>query len=133
MDIKTPEENIIYQDEQALLVLSFDPISKGHVVIKPKESYKDIDELPEQLLHKIMKLAQCYVRLMKKHYSPKGYSIMQNGGEFNDTGHFHLHVFPRDSMEEFSWTYADDVDPEATNYEKIKASLKDDFEKLLRQ
>lgn len=32
-------------------------------------------------------------------------SIMQNGGQFCDFGHFHLHLFPRYPNDEFGWTY----------------------------
>lgn len=78
-----------------------------------------------------MKLAQCYVRLLKKVYSPNGYSIMQNGGQFNDTGQFHLHVFQRNNKEEFSWTYSDEVDKEAFAYEKLKQTLEPQFKRLL--
>jgi len=131
MDIVSPKENIIYEDDEAIVVLALDPISKGHVVIKPKEKYKDIVELPELLLTKILRLTQCYVRVLKREYAPKGYSIMQNGGEFNDTGQFHLHVFLRNSKEEFSWTYSDEVDKEALLFKKIKEELKTEFYNLL--
>ncbi len=127
MKIIPPKENIIFEDHEAKVVLSFDPISKGHVVIIPTESYKDIDELPAKVLAKIMKLTQCYVRLLKSQYNPKGYSIMQNGGDFNDTGEFHLHVFPRNTKEEFSWTYSDLTDKSATEYQKVKDELKNEF------
>lgn len=33
------------------------------------------------------------------------YSIMQNGGQFCDFGHFHLHLFPRYLNDGFGWTY----------------------------
>ena len=132
MDIISPKENIIYEDHEAIVVLSFDPISKGHVVIKPKEKYKDIDELPEHLLKKILTLAQCYVRLLKKKYASKGYSIMQNGGDFNDTGQFHLHVFPRNNKEEFAWTYSDEVEKGATDFKDIKQSLESEFLKIFK-
>ena len=131
MDFITPKENIIYEDTDTIVVLALDPISKGHIVIKPKKKYKDIHELPESLLLKILKLAQCYVRVLKSKYSPKGYSIMQNGGEFNDTSQFHLHVFPRNNEEEFSWTYSDIIDDSATDFEAIKGLLQDEFIKLL--
>ncbi|HMQ59498.1 MAG TPA: HIT family protein [Flavilitoribacter sp.] len=77
MGIVSPEEGIIYEDEDTIVIFSLDPISKGHVIIKPKEKHKDIDELPEKLLNKILKLTQCYVRLLKSRYLPKGYSIQQ--------------------------------------------------------
>ena len=32
---------------------------------------------------------------------------MQNGGKFNDVGHYHLHIFPRYTQDGFGWTAAD--------------------------
>lgn len=119
-----PPENILYEDDDAQVILSFDPISLGHVVIVPIEDYKDIDELPKKILDKIMWLAQCYVKLLKVTYHPKGYSIMQNGGDWNDTGQFHLHVFPRYNKEDFGWTYTDDVPTEAEDYPTLQSHLK---------
>lgn len=45
---------------------------------------------------------------MKEIYKPDGYSIMQNGGKFNDIGHYHLHIFPRYENDGFGWIYNDD-------------------------
>lgn len=131
MNIQSPPENIMFEDDEAIVVLAYDPISLGHVVIKPKAAYKDIDELPLDLLHKLMHLAQVYVRLLKQAYASNGYSIMQNGGMFNDTGHFHLHVFQRESEAQFSWTYAEEIDPELLKFESIRDSLKEDFHRIL--
>jgi len=127
----SPQDNIIYEDSDVRVVLAYDPISKGHVVIIPTKKFRDIDELPKAILNKIMKLAQCYVQLLKHKYSPKGYSIMQNGGDFNDTGQFHLHIFPRNSKEEFSWTYCDSVEKGALEYKELKNDLKSDFYNML--
>lgn len=41
-------------------------------------------------------------------YYPDGYSIMQNGGEFNDAGHCHMHIFPRYAGDGFGWTYGNE-------------------------
>ena len=35
--------------------------------------------------------------------------IMQNGGYFNDIGHYHMHIFPRYKNDGFSWTYGDEI------------------------
>lgn len=40
---------------------------------------------------------------LKKHYSPDGISMMQNGGYFNDVNHYHMHVFPRYKNDGFGW------------------------------
>ena len=133
MRIIAPPENILYEDNQARVVLSFDPISKAHVIIEPIDDYKDIDELPAEVLSKIMHLTQCYVKLLKYSYSPKGYSIMQNGGGFNDTGKFHLHIFQRNTKEEFSWTYSEEVEDGSTDYLSLQSDLKSDFQKIVNK
>ena len=120
-------DNIIYQDEELLLVLDIDPISKGHALILPQKSYKDIDDLPKALLNKIMKWAQNYVEVLKEEYHPKGYSIMQNGGDYNDIDVFHLHVFPRFKEEEFG--YRNHLSPlEPMALEALKAGLKKELQ-----
>lgn len=127
-----PEENILFEDALAKVILAFDPISKAHVVIVPNKPYLDIDELPTSLLNHLMKLAQCFVRLLKMEYAPNGYSIMQNGGAFNDTGQFHLHVFPRQNKEQFAWKYGDELEDGATNYGELQSQLKDQFEQMVK-
>ena len=94
---------VVFADEEIIIVLDFDPITKGHVLILPQKNYMDIDELPEMTLNRLFKAAQAYVQIIKAKYSPKGYTIMQNGGEYNDIGVFHLHVFPRFEKEEFGY------------------------------
>lgn len=32
---------------------------------------------------------------------------MQNGGIFNDIGHYHMHIFPRYKNDGFTWTSLD--------------------------
>ena len=63
--------------------------------------------------------------VLKEIYKPDGYSIMQNGGKFNDVGHYHLHIFPRYKGDGFGWTYGEDM--KAVNAEiacRIKDGLK---------
>lgn len=33
---------------------------------------------------------------------------MQNGGKFNDIGHYHLHIFPRYENDGFGWKYGEE-------------------------
>ena len=101
---KELESNIIYENSKIIAFLDIDPINEGHVLIIPKEHYLDIEELPKDILNEIMELSQKIVVVLKEIYNPNGYSIMQNGGDFNDIGHFHLHVFPRYTNDGFGWT-----------------------------
>lgn len=45
---------------------------------------------------------------LKNIYHADGYSIMQNGGKFNDIGHYHLHIFPRYENDGFGWIYGEE-------------------------
>lgn len=103
-------EYILYSDAEILIALDFDPISKGHILIMPQEFYLDIDEIPEPILRSLFKAAQAYVKLLKSKFSLKGYSMMQNGGEFNDINVFHLHVFPRFKEDEFGHKSSNNIE-----------------------
>jgi len=82
-----------------------EPINKGHILIIPKSHYLDADELPDETACEIMRVSQRLLKALKKCYKFPGYSIMQNGGEFNDIGHYHMHLFPRYKQDGFSWTF----------------------------
>ena len=118
----------LFKDETITVLMDYDPISKGHILILPNDHYKDIDEILETILLHIFNFAKLYVKVLKKRFNPPGYSMMQNGGIYNDIDHFHLHVFPRYNKEDFGWTYAEEVDEEAKNYTKLKRILKQDLE-----
>ena len=92
---KEIESNIVYESNNIIAFLDIDPINEGHILVIPKEHYLDIDEIPKELLTRLLDITQKIVIAIKKTYNPNGYSIMQNGGKFNDIGHFHLHIFPR--------------------------------------
>jgi diadenosine tetraphosphate (Ap4A) HIT family hydrolase len=99
--------NLVYQDELIMCFLDIYPFNEGHVLIIPKTHYLDTDEIPDETLLAMMYLSKKIVKIIKEKYSPDGYSIMQNGGEFNDIGHYHMHVFPRYKGDGFGWTIPD--------------------------
>lgn len=104
---KEIESNIVYESNNIIAFLDIDPINEGHILIVPKEHYLDIEELPADILNEIMELSQRIVRALKETYKPDGYSIMQNGGKFNEIGHFHLHIFPRYINDGFGWVFTE--------------------------
>jgi diadenosine tetraphosphate (Ap4A) HIT family hydrolase len=103
------KENIVtdfvYEDEIVMAFMDMDPINSGHVLLIPKEHYLDVDEMPDEVLSHLMIVSKKIVTALKEIFLPDGYSVMQNGGEFNDVGHYHLHIFPRYKDDGFSWMY----------------------------
>lgn len=116
--------NIIYESNTICCFLDIDPINEGHVLIIPKQHYLDIDEIPDSILFDITALSKNIVAAIKRKYVPDGYSIMQNGGDFNDIGHYHLHVFPRYSGDGFGWT-------SGKNIFECNESVSEEIKKLL--
>lgn len=96
--------SVVYENENVMAFLDINPINEGHVLIIPKKHYLDADEIPDELLYEITAVSKKILIAIKKLYKPDGYSIMQNGGQFNDIGHYHMHIFPRYIMDGFGWT-----------------------------
>lgn len=97
--------DFVYEDDLVMAFMDMDPINEGHVLLVPKQHYLDVDEIPDDLLAHIMIVLKSIVKAIKQIYHPNGYSILQNGGRFNDVGHYHLHIFPRYVDDGFGWTY----------------------------
>ncbi len=97
--------DFVYEDDLVMAFMDMEPINQGHVLLVPKEHFLDVDEIPDKLLAHLMTVSKKIVSALKEIYHPDGYSIMQNGGAFNDVGHYHLHIFPRYQGDGFGWTY----------------------------
>ena len=124
-DIKNIATDIVYEDEKVFAFYDIDPINEGHVLLVPKEHYLDADEMPDELLAHLAVVSKKIIAALKKTYHPDGYTVMQNGGKFNDVGHYHLHIFPRFEGDGFGWTYGEAAaisDKETA--ERIKEALK---------
>ena len=101
------EANIVFENEFIICLLDAEPINEGHILVIPKVHYLDVDELPDEVAVEIMRISQRILLALKQVYKISGYSIMQNGGEFNDVGHYHMHIFPRYKNDGFGWIYGE--------------------------
>ncbi len=118
----------LFENEKIVVLLDYDPISIGHVIICSRAHYSDFHLLPEDVLIEMTLFAQRYVKCFEKIFGAPGYSLMLNGGAYNDINHCHLHVFPRLSREAFQWTYNDEqVGEDAHRFEVIKKLLEGNF------
>ena len=97
--------DFVYEDDLVMAFMDMDPINEGHVLLVPRQHYLDADEVPDEVLAHLMLVSKRIVAALKAVYRPDGYSIMQNGGIFNDVGHYHMHIFPRYEADGFGLTY----------------------------
>lgn len=94
---------IIHETDKNIVFLDYSPINEGHVLIVPKRHAASITDMSSDILTEINEIIKKIVIRYEQEYGAKGYSIMQNGGEFCDYGHFHIHVFPRFKDDGFGW------------------------------
>lgn len=95
--------NIVHESDTIIAVLDIDPINEGHILIIPKIHTDSLINISSTIINEMFQLTKIIIPIYKELYNTDSYTIMQNGGACCDFGHFHLHIFPRVSNDEFGW------------------------------
>lgn len=87
----------VYEDDDVLAILDISQTTKGHTLVMPKKHYKNILECPQELMHKVMDVAQRIGQAEMMLFGASGINILTNVGEAagQSVPHFHVHVIPR--------------------------------------
>jgi len=87
----------IYEDEHTFAFLDRSPNNPGHTLVIPKERYKDIYEIPEDVLSHVMNTVKKVSIAVKKAVGADGINIGMNneGAAGQVVFHAHIHVIPR--------------------------------------
>ena len=88
---------MLYEDGQFKVILDLGPATKGHALILPKNHYRNLYELPDDMASKVMLLAKKMAFQMTDKLECDGFNLVQNNGEAagQTVFHFHLHLIPR--------------------------------------
>ena len=118
--------NSIYEDEDFNVILDIAPATKGHAIILPKDHYKNIYEIPEELAAKAMALAKKMAVHMTEKLNCDGFNLLQNNNEVagQTVFHFHIHLIPR---------YKDDAQKIDFNVNKISDEELQELKTLLHK
>lgn len=95
--------NTVYEDHYITCILDIAPFNEGHVLILPKQHIVEFIELDQHRVNSIFNAVRIVSKAINAIYKPDGITVIQNGGIFNDLGHFHMHVFPRYKGDGFGW------------------------------
>ena len=89
--------NSIYEDENFNVILDLSPATKGHALILPKNHFKSLYEIPEEVAADVMKLAKKMAVEMTEKLGADGFNLLQNNNEVagQTVFHFHMHLIPR--------------------------------------
>ncbi len=87
----------VYEDGDLAVILDAAPAAKGHCLILPKEHYKNVTEVPQELAGKMLVLAGKLGNAMKEKLGAEGFNIIVNTDEAagQTVFHMHMHVIPR--------------------------------------
>lgn len=87
----------IYENSDFRVFMDVAPANRGHVLIVPKEHFKDIFDIDAMTAGKLFSLATEVARAMKSVLDCDGMNLVQNNGTVagQTVFHFHLHLIPR--------------------------------------
>ena len=105
---KIPSEKI-YEDEKFLAFLDIFPATEGHTLIITKEHYENIFDMPQDVLKDSIKVAQKIASLLKEKLGAEGINLLNSNNKIaqQEVPHYHLHVIPRYSKDEFEIVFKD--------------------------
>lgn len=87
----------VYEDKHVFAFMDIAPATPGHLVIIPKQHYRNIFDLPTEVGSKIMETAIPLATAIREALNPDGLNLIQNNepAGFQTVFHFHLHLIPR--------------------------------------
>lgn len=100
--------HIIYEDEYTLAFLDISQITKGHTLVIPKKAYPSLNDVPLDILSKLMETTQKVSKILYKAFDLQGLNILNNNGHIAGQTilHFHIHLIPRYNEDEFVFHHA---------------------------
>ncbi|MBX2866455.1 HIT family protein [Candidatus Kaiserbacteria bacterium] len=102
----------VYEDDTAFAFLDIEPTNKGHALVIPKKPYRNIFDIPHDVLGHLMGVAQKISHAMRETLEADGITIVMNnesaGGQ--KVFHTHIHIIPRFEGDEIF------QDPKHTEY-----------------
>lgn len=88
---------IIYEDDICLGFLDLSQTTNGHTLIIPKNHYKNILEVDDEVLGHMIKVTKNLANQIVTSLNAKGVNILSNANEIagQTVMHFHIHIIPR--------------------------------------
>lgn len=89
--------HVVYEDNDVIAILDISQVTKGHTLVIPKKHYDTFLATPNDIMHKVMDVAQKIGQVMIDRLHAKGVNILTNCYEAagQSVPHFHVHVIPR--------------------------------------
>jgi ATP adenylyltransferase len=126
------EPLIVFRGRRNFIILNRYPYTSGHVMVVPYQHAAGLEDLDEETLAEMMRLAREAVVELRAVYRPDGLNLGVNIGKSAGAGiagHIHMHVLPRWTGDTNFMTVVGEtrVLPEAleTTWEKLRAAFQE--------
>lgn len=111
----------IYEDEMVKVFLDINPNTNGHCLIIPKKHIVTVNDVDSQLASHILEVEKKIYKLLKEKLNIEGLTIVQNNELGQEVKHYHVHLIPR---------YSDDNWQMNFNQESL-LELEDIYQKIM--
>jgi ATP adenylyltransferase len=89
---------VVHRGEHNFVILNRYPYCSGHVMVVPYQHVATLEELPDEALLELIRLARDCEKHLRAAYRPDGLNLGINLGKSAGAGiagHLHMHVLPR--------------------------------------
>jgi ATP adenylyltransferase len=95
---KDRDNLILYRGDFSFIIMNLYPYNNGHILILPYKKISNMEDLNDNELLEIMKLAQEAMLIFKRKMNAEGFNFGLNMGRAAGAGikeHLHYHLVPR--------------------------------------
>jgi histidine triad (HIT) family protein len=94
----------VLEDEVALAFMDINPLSRGHILVVPKDHFETILDVEPSLYGHIASLICRLAKALSRALKPDGMNVMQLNGKAGNqvVPHVHMHIVPRWSGDDLS-------------------------------
>jgi histidine triad (HIT) family protein len=87
----------VYEDDRVLAFLDIFPLTKGHLLIIPKEPAETLDQLSDESAAALGRVLPRLARAVMKVSGATAYNLLQNNGAAAHQAvfHVHFHIIPK--------------------------------------
>jgi histidine triad (HIT) family protein len=87
----------VYEDDKVLAFLDINPLSRGHVLVIPKEPAETLDKLSDDSAAAIGRVLPRLSRAVMAATGARHYNVLQNNGApaHQAVFHVHFHIIPK--------------------------------------
>jgi histidine triad (HIT) family protein len=112
--------SFVHQDDTVVAFMDIQPITRGHMLVVPREHAVLMSDLNETVSMRAFRVARNLASVVRQTLGAGGVNLFVADGEvaFQDVPHFHVHVIPRYTNDGFGLTF-----PPNYNKQRSRAEL----------